>query len=204
MFSASRRSRMCGTALAASSLLTVMRTSSEPARASSATCMAVPSTSAVSVLVMDCTTTGASEPIVTPPTRTWRVERRAAPRAASSANVVMRSLHFQTGNPAGGNMRSKIDLTAGVLQPRRTGIADDDGKGRLALHHALGAGGTDARIQASLPAVTHVDPGFFGKAEHQAPRISLRFGRRLLFRGGGFGLRDHGLHFAGAGALLGQ
>jgi len=49
---------MCGTAAAASSRSTVMRTISEPARASAATCRTVPSMSAVSVLVMDCTTTG--------------------------------------------------------------------------------------------------------------------------------------------------
>ena len=48
---------MCGTAAAASSRSTVMRTSSEPARASAATC-ARASTSAVSVLVIDCTTIG--------------------------------------------------------------------------------------------------------------------------------------------------
>src|SRR3979411_2396622 len=64
----SSSSTMCGTAAAASSLLTVTRTSSEPARASAATCWTVEGTSAVSVLVMDCTTTGASEPTRTPPT----------------------------------------------------------------------------------------------------------------------------------------
>src|SRR5215475_5632506 len=47
-----------------------MRTSSEPARASSADCRAVPSMSAVSVLVIDCTTMGASPPMVMPPTAT--------------------------------------------------------------------------------------------------------------------------------------
>ena len=45
---------------AAASLLTVMRTSSLPAWASAATCSAVASASAVSVLVIDWTTTGAS------------------------------------------------------------------------------------------------------------------------------------------------
>ena len=60
---------MCGTALAASSRSTVMRTISEPAAASSAHWRAVPSTSAVSVLVIDCTTMGALPPMTTP--RTW-------------------------------------------------------------------------------------------------------------------------------------
>src|SRR3954468_23505837 len=60
-------STMCGTAEAASSLLTVTLTSSEPARARDATCSTVEATSAVSVLVMDCTTTGASDPTRTLP-----------------------------------------------------------------------------------------------------------------------------------------
>src|SRR5438034_4338499 len=60
-------STMCGTAAAASSLFTVTRTNSEPARAREATCSTVEATPAVSVLVMDCTTTGASEPTRTVP-----------------------------------------------------------------------------------------------------------------------------------------
>jgi hypothetical protein len=42
----------------------------EPARARSMTCRTVASTSVVSVLVIDCTTTGALPPTVTPPTGT--------------------------------------------------------------------------------------------------------------------------------------
>ncbi len=61
---------MWGTAAAASSRSTVMRTISDPARASAATWRTVPSTSAVSVLVIDCTTTGAPPPTVTEPTWT--------------------------------------------------------------------------------------------------------------------------------------
>src|ERR1700692_4465184 len=64
---------MCGTAAAASSRSTVMRPISDPARASAATCLAVPSISAVSVLVIDCTTTGAPPPTVTFPTFTATV-----------------------------------------------------------------------------------------------------------------------------------
>src|SRR5688572_5775775 len=73
----SSRSRICGTAAAASSRSTVMRTSSEPARASAATCATVESMSAVSVLVIDCTTIGAAPPTVTPPILTGIVRRRA-------------------------------------------------------------------------------------------------------------------------------
>ena len=65
-----------GTAAAASSLLTVTRTSCEPACARRATWIAVASASAVSVLVIDWTTTGWAEPTRTPPTSTLTVDRR--------------------------------------------------------------------------------------------------------------------------------
>src|SRR5215831_13823724 len=73
----SRRRRISGTAAAAASLFTVTRTSSEPAAASAITCSAVPAGSAVSVLVIDCTTTGWPEPTRTLPTRVVTVARRA-------------------------------------------------------------------------------------------------------------------------------
>ena len=77
---------MRGTCAAASGVLTVMRTSSLPAMASSLTCTAVPIASTVSVLVIDCTRTGALLPTVTTrwphTTRPWRV-RRGAGRASS-------------------------------------------------------------------------------------------------------------------------
>src|SRR5271155_5989536 len=72
---------MCGTAAADSSLLTVTRTNSDPARASALTCATVPSISAVSVLVMDCTTMGDAPPMGTEPTLTvceWRRDRMPA------------------------------------------------------------------------------------------------------------------------------
>ena len=65
-----------GTAWAEASLLTVTRTSSLPARASATTCRAVSTTSAVSVFVIDWTTTGCAEPRGTPPMRAVTVGRR--------------------------------------------------------------------------------------------------------------------------------
>ena len=66
-----------GTAAAASGMLTVIRTSSEPARASSMHCFVVDGTSAVSVFAIDWPTTGAPPPTWTLPTRTptvaWRL-----------------------------------------------------------------------------------------------------------------------------------
>lgn len=64
------RFTISATAAAAGGRLTVMRTSSDPARPSSMICFAVPAMSAVSVFVMDCTRTGASPPTVTLPTFT--------------------------------------------------------------------------------------------------------------------------------------
>src|SRR5262249_51045878 len=64
------RETISGTAAAASLLLTVTRTSSDPALASSITCRAVPVASAVSVLVIDCTTTALHPPTRTPPMMT--------------------------------------------------------------------------------------------------------------------------------------
>src|SRR6187549_3324975 len=70
------RRTISGTAAAAASVLTVTRTSCEPAWASRATWIAVESGSAVSVLVIDWTTTGWADPTSTPPTSTDTVGRR--------------------------------------------------------------------------------------------------------------------------------
>ena len=53
---------------------TATRTSSQPASTIRPICSSVASTSLVSVLVIDCTTTGAPPPIGTPPTHIWRLE----------------------------------------------------------------------------------------------------------------------------------
>src|SRR5436190_7901215 len=64
------RRLISGTAAAASGTFTVTRTISEPASASSMHGCAVPAASAVSVIVIDWTTTGAPPPTWTVPTRT--------------------------------------------------------------------------------------------------------------------------------------
>src|SRR2546429_4573100 len=79
------RSRIGATAAAASLVLTVIRTSSEPARARALTCCAVPSTSAVSVFVMDCTTMGAPPPTWTEPMETWTEGRREIDMGAAGS-----------------------------------------------------------------------------------------------------------------------
>src|SRR5436190_7543978 len=74
-----------GTAAAASSVLTVTRTSWDAAWASRATWIAVASASAVSVFVIDWTTTGWAEPTRTPPTSTETVGRRRGRRESGVA-----------------------------------------------------------------------------------------------------------------------
>src|ERR1700691_3953959 len=78
-----RPSRICGTAAAASSRSTVIRPIPEPPRDNAATWAIVPSISAVSVLVIDCTTIGAPPPTATLPTMTWVVLCRALGPATS-------------------------------------------------------------------------------------------------------------------------
>src|SRR3977135_3130780 len=79
-----KASRICGTAAAASSRSTVIRTSSEPARANAAICATVSAPSAVWLWVIDCTTIGAPPPTATLPTMTWVVLCRALGPATSS------------------------------------------------------------------------------------------------------------------------
>src|SRR5258706_8394975 len=75
----SSSSTIRGTAAAASSLLTVTRTSSLPASASAAAWATVAMTSAVSVLVIAWTTMGCRLPTGTDPIRTVGVGRRRMP-----------------------------------------------------------------------------------------------------------------------------
>src|SRR5688500_3145372 len=74
--SSERRRTISETAAADSSLLTVTRTSCDPASARARTWATVEATSAVSVLVIDWTTTGCRDPIRTDPTVVVTVRRR--------------------------------------------------------------------------------------------------------------------------------
>src|SRR5258707_1228111 len=115
-----RPSRMCGTAAAASSRSTVMRTISEPARARAATCAMVPSISAVSVLVIDCTTIGAPAPAATLPTMTFVVLCRALGPAMSFCS-------FSSGGFSGLFMASRISGFGDIHQ--------GGGSGNVGLTH---------------------------------------------------------------------
>src|SRR5690242_1644176 len=69
---------IAGSAAASSAEGHATRTMSQPAAVSSAICCSVALTSAVSVVVIDCTDTGASPPTATEPTLIWRDFRRGA------------------------------------------------------------------------------------------------------------------------------
>src|SRR5581483_8601863 len=97
------RCLISGTAAAASGRLTVTRTISEPASASSMHCRAVAFASAVSVIVIDWTTIGAPPPTWTWPTFTATVrwsfnEGMESPMVASRAMKAIRVHEY--GGPA--------------------------------------------------------------------------------------------------------
>src|SRR5579862_1194060 len=87
------RRTMRGSASASSSFGTATRTTSHPADASAAICAVVASTSCVFVSVIDCTTTGAPPPIVTPPTE---ICRSLAIRAQFSPRAAQRTLRWRS------------------------------------------------------------------------------------------------------------
>ena len=75
---------IAGSASASSWVGTATRTMSHPAAVSSAICWSVALMSAVGVVVIDCTLTGASPPTSTVPTRILRVGRRGARTGAGA------------------------------------------------------------------------------------------------------------------------
>ena len=113
--------RIGATAAAAALVLTVMRTSSEPARASDFTCCAVASASSVSVLVIDCTTMGCA-----PPTRT-RADLHCNAAAPLRASLVH---HRQTR----GLPRGQAPL---AVAPHVHAHVDDLHLDRQAIHGAV-------------------------------------------------------------------
>ena len=78
---------IAGSASASSADGQATRTMSQPEAVSSAICWRVALTSAVSVVVIDCTETGDSLPTPTLPTRIWRVGRRGASTGGGAAGM---------------------------------------------------------------------------------------------------------------------
>src|SRR5215469_18381335 len=90
----SSRFLISGTTAAASGTFTVQRTISLPASASSSVCCRVVFTSAVSVLVIDCTTMGAPPPTCTWPTFTPYVFFRGCRSALASNPAIWFNIYF--------------------------------------------------------------------------------------------------------------
>src|SRR5580692_9535307 len=107
-----------------------MRTISDPVRASAATCLVVASTSAVSVLVIDCTTTGAPPPTVTLPTFTATVRCLAAGPGNSIMGGSLRIPPPLWGRVGRGVGRGRINVDALYRLTTPTPAPPHKGEGR--------------------------------------------------------------------------
>src|SRR5712692_4999501 len=178
---ASSRSRMRGTCAAASAVLTVTRTISEPAWASSKTWAAVRPASAVSVFVMDCTKTGAPPPISACPTRTWRV-------LCLGMFVIGRSIQRQSGD-FDLDVGFQIDRLVVVGKTHGGAVTDHERQGRPPEDDSAASSGIQLRHQRLAVPVSDLDPGFAVELEPD-PRFAYdtaaSSSRGLLhLRGGG-------------------
>src|SRR5260221_501791 len=181
---ASSRSRMRGTCAAASAVLTVTRTISEPARASSNTWSAVRPASAVSGFVIDCTNTGAPPPISACPTRTWRV-------LCLGIFVIGASIQRQSGD-FDLDVGFQIDGLVVVRKTHGRAVADDKRQGRPPEDDSAASGGIQLRHQRLAVPVPDLDPGFAVELETN-PRFAYDAASSC---GGLLHLRGRGLHHA--------
>src|SRR5215208_2617792 len=107
-------------ALTSSSRGTAQRTRSPPASAMAWICFMVASKSAVSVLVMDCTATGAPPPILTPPTSICFLEAMNRPRSlAGRASTTGGSALTAHVSPFGGREARLPSSRASIGDPGR-------------------------------------------------------------------------------------
>src|SRR3954453_23177227 len=112
---------IAGSASASSWLGHATRTMSQPAAVSSAICCRVALTSAVSVVVMDCTLTGAPPPTGTEPTISRRLCRRGASAGGGTAGMP-RLIAVTVFLPED---RDRVDDVGGDRE-QREGPADED------------------------------------------------------------------------------
>src|SRR3954469_21270329 len=99
---------IAGSASASSAEGQATRTMSHPAAVSSAICWGVALTSAVSVVVIDCTETGDSLPTPTLPTLIWRVLRRGASTGGGASGMPRLTVLMQPEEvPRGGGAKSR-------------------------------------------------------------------------------------------------
>src|SRR6516164_7401686 len=165
----SSRRMISGTAAAAASLFTVTRTSSEPAAASAITCSAVVAGSAVSVLVIDCTTTGWPEPTRTLPTRVVTVARRAGKGMAGKIEAY--------GNQRDAARLARAGGAAIFLRGRAGALHTGSGHGH---ERGTGRGSGAAQEEAAL----EIDPRDGGAGARRRLRaVYVGRARVLLFEG---------------------
>ena len=124
-----------GTAAAASFVFTVMRTISDPASASSTHWRAVATASAVSVIVIDCTTTGAPPPVpgvVGNALRCDGVDDRArmADFAWGTSGVFSLAFWFKTSDTTSTGSRYLVSH-GGTASANRLGVYFDQASGTL-------------------------------------------------------------------------
>ena len=166
---------MWGTALAASSRSTVIRTSSDPAAASAATCATVPATSAVSVLVIDWTTIGASPPTVSATDR----DRNAHParrRPERRTHFLTHSRRSRCGAPIAGAFSCRRRTIASTLRRQPPSAEDHSPAGRLACK-ASTSRGTLRRTMPGLPRGAPGPPSMLTSRPPALPVRSCRPGR---------------------------
>src|SRR5260221_5318320 len=147
---------MRATCAAASGVFTVMRTSSEPARASASTCRTVASASSVSVLVIDCTTTGAPAPMRTSSTETWREILRFMGSGDGEARDVLLAV------------RPQVEQAVVVQHLHVAGVADHQVEPAAALHHALATQRVERGQELPPVGVLHLEPCLFFAAQDDA------------------------------------
>src|SRR5262245_1805610 len=137
---------MRATCAAASGVLTVIRTSSEPARASASTCRAVESASSVSVLVIDWTTIGAPPPMRTSSTWTWREILRFMGSGDGEPRYVLL------------RMRLQVELAVVVHHAHVARVADHELERPATLHHPLAARRVERGNDLAAQGVFHFEP----------------------------------------------
>src|SRR5258706_1191517 len=174
---------MRGICAAASAVLTVTRTISEPARASSNTWSAVRPASAVSVFVIDCTNTGAPPPISACPTRTWRV-------LCLGIFVIGDSIQRQSGD-FDLDVGFQIDGLVVVRKTHGRAVADHKRQGGPPEDDSAASGGIQLRHQRLAVPVPDLDPGFAVELE-----ANPRFAHDAAASGGLVHLRSRGFHHA--------
>src|SRR4051812_38426888 len=160
-------------ASASSGLGQATRTMSQPDAVSSAICWSVVLTSAVTVVVIDCTEIGASPPTSTLPTLIWRVLRRGASTGGGASGIPRSMAVIRRPSRGGGE-------TGGAERGTATGSSadpdwvDDVGPDQQRAHHDE-HGGRGVRDRQQL---RHVGVPRVGSAAESGDPAADRFVQR--------------------------